>query len=303
MDYNLFLHEVTNELSLRYINTAKVKLSSVTKNNGVTHDCAIITENDKNISESIYLSQFYDLMQRDNLSVSEICDRIIELHTSLKAPDYIDASFFLEYKNVKPQIAFKLVNLMMNKELLKEVPHIIYLDLAIVFLCLVDDPAFGRGSILIRNSHLEKWGKTVNDLYEDALNNSKSLMPYKLMGMDEFLNRYKIRRELPYEESIPPLSGEVSNMYILTNDSQYFGASSLLYDNLLRNLAEQFKSSFFILPSSVHEVILFPTNNKDNLDAFNTMVREVNTYELRREDILSDHAYFYDYDDKALYAS
>ena len=50
----------------------------------------------------------------------------------------IDISFFTEFKQLKDRIIFKLINYERNKELLSKVPHIRYLDLAIVFYLLLE---------------------------------------------------------------------------------------------------------------------------------------------------------------------
>ena len=45
--------------------------------------------------------------------------------------------------------------------------------------------------------------------------------------------------------------------------------------------------------SSIHEVILIPAYDHDSYDELTSMVKEVNSTQLSKEEILSDHVYFY----------
>ena len=302
MDYNSFISNIENHMRNLYPDAA-ITLSKITKNNGVILDGISINENNRNICETIYLNRYYELYLKGAVSLDEVKDAIIDLHKKSMITDNIDFSFFKDFSEVKKRLSFRLINLMMNKELLKTVPHLIYLDFAIVFYCMIEDDNIGKGTVLIKNSHMEAWGVTEEELYDIAVRNSPNLLPSKIIGMDNYLSQLRIKRDIPFEESVPDTSPELCNMYILTNGDKYYGASVLMYENLLSDLSDRFLSSFFIIPSSIHEVILLPTNNKDNIGAFNHMVHEVNEQSLDREDILSDHAYYYDREDRALYAS
>jgi len=302
MDYNTFISNIEGFLRDQYPD-ADIRISKITKNNGVVLDGISVNENNTNISETIYLNKYYEMFTKGLYTLDEIKQSVLRLHQKALIPENVDFSYFNNFSKVKDKLAFKLINLMMNKDLLKDVPHIIYLDFAIVFYCIVDDDLIGKGTILVRNSHLESWSVTEEELYEIALKNCPALLPSRLIGMDKYLEHLHVKRDIPFEEDVPDTSPELCNMYILTNDDKYFGASVLMYDNLLSDLSDRFLSSFFILPSSIHEVILLPTNSKNNKQKFDSMVRDVNEQALSREDILSDHAYYYDRDDKALYAS
>ena len=83
-------------------------------------------------------------------------------------------------------------------------------------------------------------------------------------------------------------------MYILSNSGKVNGATCILYDGLLSQIAERLKSDFILLPSSIHEVILVPVDQCEELCTFSSMVAEVNETQLTDEEILSDHAYYYE---------
>ena len=99
-----------------------------------------------------------------------------------------------------------------------------------------------------------------------------------------------IRRLLPKSESR-------DFMYILSNTSGINGATSLLYKDELKTIARKIGEDFYILPSSVHEVILIPVSLAPSHEELSRMVQEVNETQVPDEDILSDRAYYYRVED------
>ena len=84
-------------------------------------------------------------------------------------------------------------------------------------------------------------------------------------------------------------------MYILTNKYKTNGATVLLYEGMIEALAEYFHMDLIILPSSIHELILMPVENFDpeELQYYTQVVQEVNENQVADDEVLSDHAYFY----------
>lgn len=58
-------------------------------------------------------------------------------------------------------------------------------------------------------------------------------------------------------------------------------------------LAGVLKENFYVLPSSVHEVIIVPESSQIRQSELERMVREINETQVPEEEILSNHAYFY----------
>lgn len=93
---------------------------------------------------------------------------------------------------------------------------------------------------------------------------------------------------------LPGFMPEENRMLILSNVQHFYGAGALLYPGLLERLAQEHGCGFFILPSSVHEVILLTDYGEDDPECLGSMVREVNRENVPREEFLSDHVYYYD---------
>ena len=87
--------------------------------------------------------------------------------------------------------------------------------------------------------------------------------------------------------------GDAVPMYVCTNTMKLNGAGTILYTGLLQEFADRVGSDVFILPSSIHEMILIPANEYCDVDYLKDMVRTVNATEVAPEEILSDNVYYY----------
>ncbi len=318
LSYDQFKQMLLEMLEALIPPEAALHLQSVTKNNQIHLDGLAILNTDKNISPTIYINYYYDdyvdhfgsQIEDDAISTESFADElshyfldlshtILKIHQENLPPTNFNVDFFQDFENVKEQLVFKLVNYDKNKDLLRKIPHIPYLDLAIVFLCYLD-PLFGsNATILITNEHLNLWKIKDQMLYEIAIHNTPKILPEELSTMEELIGNLMLSSgDECFEGAF--CDSCASDMYILSNASKVFGASCILYQNLLHHLSDHFSSSFYLLPSSIHEVILIPTRDSSCLSQFTQMVREVNETQLRAEEILSDHAYYYDRSKKAL---
>jgi hypothetical protein len=88
-------------------------------------------------------------------------------------------------------------------------------------------------------------------------------------------------------------------MYILTNQEGNFGAAELLRRDILCDIADRLQSDIIILPSSIHELIVIPDENGDN-EELARMVKEINITQVAVDEVLSDHVYRYERENKAV---
>lgn len=88
-------------------------------------------------------------------------------------------------------------------------------------------------------------------------------------------------------------------MFVVTNESKIHGASAMLRADLLEEHANMVDSSFYVLPSSIHELIF--VHGHGGPDDVREMVCEINDEQLDLSEVLAYNAYFYDKDEKLLY--
>lgn len=82
-------------------------------------------------------------------------------------------------------------------------------------------------------------------------------------------------------------------MYVLTNKDAKYGAGNIIIPKIRRNILNRFHGNdFYVLPSSIHEVILLPSDRitMSEEDLIN-MVRSINRSQVAVPDRLSDHVY------------
>lgn len=152
-------------------------------------------------------------------------------------------------------------------------------------------------TVLIRNEHLKTWGKDLNTVFSDARKNTPRVFPAELTPMSDFLqNAFPNSNEFidPDRDCVMK-----SELFILSNAIRQHGAICTLYDDIMNQIGKTLQDDFFVIPSSVHEVLLLKASDTDCME-LNEIIREVNETTVIPEEILSDHAYFYSRDRKEL---
>ena len=298
MEFTSFKTLVRDEVAKRTGEQFRVRINEVTKNNGVVLSGITMLQDDNNISPTIYLNQYYEAYENGDITMRCIVDDVLDTYERNKVNQSVDMRFFMDYERIKDRIIFKLIHAEKNKELLKDIPHIRYLDFAIVFQCLISDEMFGNATIMIHNAHLKIWEITKDELYEKAIKNTPELQKYDIKTMRDVLCEMMLLEEMEGKEIINRDEyfeelRDAAPMYVLSNRTRVQGASCILYPNILKDFAAAVKSDFYILPSSVHEVILLPVQGDDDEEGLKRMVCEVNETQVEREEVLSDSVYYY----------
>ena len=82
------------------------------------------------------------------------------------------------------------------------------------------------------------------------------------------------------------------NLHVITNSEKYKGAAAIMNRKALRSFArEHHTNMLFVLPSSVHEMMISPFTEKTTADELSAIVREVNKTQVAPEERLTDRAY------------
>lgn len=291
MRYQKFIETVKEHIKQELQRQAYVY--PVLKNNGAIYDGLVILDPILNISPTIYLNPYYH-RYLDGVSMEDIYEDILKTYQENLPKDDFDISLFRDYSKAQKRIVMKLVNAQKNKNLLKNVPHILIYDLAIIFLCSVSDFMHEYATILIHNQHMELWNVTVEDLYEAAKVNSPKILAPRLDNLHDVFEHIT-------NESLPFL--EELNISILTNYLKVHGATCMVYPDLLGEVADIYEDDLIIIPSSIHEVLVFPKDNipsEYSLEHFGAMIQEVNETQLTDDEVLSDHVYWYHRDTKEI---
>lgn len=163
-----------------------------------------------------------------------------------------------------------------------------YLDLSKVY-CVMD----GEKGIFLKKKILKNGLFTEDELDDAAMWNTKDTIVWepiykkimRLAGqMDSFVSEEADSKDLAVME----------DLYVFTSEDIMFGGAALLYPERFFELASEVDSDLILIPSSIHEIIAVPASSRLSAD-INEMIREVNAEEVEENEQLSDHAYYYDY--------
>ena len=91
----------------------------------------------------------------------------------------------------------------------------------------------------------------------------------------------------------PENANEDNPLYVISTESECYGAAAILYPGFLEKTADELESDFFQLPSSLHEMILVKDDGNLKAEELIQMVKEINASEVRAEDKLTDIVYHY----------
>lgn len=270
---------------------AKIHFHETGKNNGVIYQAVTILEKGNPVSPDIHLEEFFADYKRGT-QINKIAKDLIHFWEEHKQDTGFRVEDFSDYENAKPRLRFRVVNYEENRERLSHMPHIPFLDLAVVFFYHVDTAKKDlQGSIQIEDSHLALWGIDKEELTEVAVNNTLQTMEVRFVGICKVLNELMGNHcEMPFEPEEEP------NMYVLSNKDNYFGAAVLYAPKILSRVSEKMKGDFLVIPSSVHEVIVIPSGAWADYERLNAIITEINEEQVAREEVLSNHLYYYDSD-------
>lgn len=269
-----------------------VDIKEVIKNNSLILHGIVVrdTTKESNVSPTIYLDNFYEGYLNDEITVEEIADKIIEQYNECRIEIPFSIELITKFENVKNKLRIKLINTIRNKEFLMGVPHKEFLDLSTVYQIVVFNDGEELGTISVTNDLIGMYGITVDKLHEYALENMKTMEPVYIRGITDTI------AELTGEDSEvmkDMLDDEIDeNMLIITNEGGNFGASQILQHETLIRIADIFKQDFYIVPSSIHEMMAVKHREND-VEGLKKIVKEVNDDVVCTEYILSYNVYHY----------
>ena len=272
-----------------------ISMKSVRKNNNITMEGLLIRYLDSSVAPTIYLNPYYE-QYSEGRTISHIAEEVAEIYRNNRDPWKEAPSF--EFSEIRDKILFRVINRGLNEEELMHMPHVEIGDFAVGFQWVVDTDDRRLGSVRVTDEQAESWGVTTDELTKLAVENSARDVPPVLKSIEEVL--HEIVRDnggsfcgLTESELKESSSEQEFPMYVLTNSRSHMGASALLALPFLDEFRERIGEDFWILPSSIHEVILVPVSKVEDRAKLCAMVREINETQVPPQEVLSDEVYSY----------
>lgn len=203
-------------------------------------------------------------------------------------------------ENVLENVVLQVLSRKRNRQLLKSHPHITFLDLAGIFRVPVGP--YKRNSLttaLITTQIAEKLNLTVDELTEAARRNTLAKFGVQFAGAQQMALCAMLGRSCG---SFAEATMAAPGLYTLTNEIQINGAALMLLPDILEQIGKKAGMDYYILPSSIHELLIVKDDGLVTAKALKEIVHEGNRTDsvIKPEDVLSDNVYFYSRKDKIL---
>jgi len=295
-DFNEFLDEVVKDINYRLGSDYNINIERILKNNACEFVSILIDrhqdeEKGAKVTPAIYMEKWYE-MYCEGYLMDDIVQEIIGVYEAsleeIKGFEEIKS----DKENIASHIFFRVINADANKSILSQSPHVLFEDLAITFHYMCSNDGKMLQSFRITDTIAMSWNIDKQELYDYAMMNTPVLFPEKFMSLKNIVLEHN-HEIASFEEEVDEVIDYDIPMYVLTNETGFNGASAMLYSVYLRRLAEKFESDIYVLPSSIHEVILLPDKGKMSVLELGSLVKEVNEKHVEATERLSDNVYRY----------
>ena len=292
---------------------AEPKIGEILKNNGERLLGLTLHTEDSNVAPTFYLESAFKRLEGGESFEAVMTDIAVALDKACQKDIMIEASdvtkMITEFDQAKDHLRCKLVNTEMNEDYLKDKPHTDFQDLSCIYLVdvSVGSPDGGNASVTITNQIMEQYNISTEELHQVAMENMEKNHPHKFQSMNEIIAEMMMGGYLEQGMSAEEAKEAANNMvemmgggsevvmHVLSNEDKLYGAAAMLDTKTMDEIAEKVGGDFYVLPSSVHEVIVVPKDIADKgYEALQDMVHEVNETQVSPEERLSDHVYQYD---------
>ena len=264
------------------------------KNNNVSRVGITFHDQGEKVGPVIYMESYREAAI-DGRPMSEIMREIAGIASrSMDKTERIGSLDYGDYESVKEYLSVTLINGRDNRQMLSRMPHRQMEDLALI-LELKFPMEEGIGSLKVSREMAELWAVDKDTLFAQAQENGLKAEPPSLQRMEDTMLSLAFDRDAAENLLENPAPEEVpSQLYVLSNTSKNKGAAVLSYPGVLEKADQLFPKGFYILPSSIHELLIVPKSPEIDPRELGEMVRAVNRTEVAKEEQLSDRVYEYD---------
>lgn len=287
-----FIEEHGEELKPAELRDYELKIMLMHKVNETLHGVSMQLKGQENCTSAsiVYIEHYYNEFRRSKTyTVFDVVRKMFQdiIHNSKTLPD-IKQMYLAANITKDTTVEMRLVNYERNIEMLQELPHRKFLDLAVIYQIPLethnDDWA---ANITITNEYAQLLGITEEELFNKAMQYVVEKYPAKIIPMNALL-------PMQYVLDMYGLKDE-DFMYVCANFKFKNGATTMLYEGVLRDFANKIGHDLIILPSSLHELILIADVDRDYAQ-LRDIVQEINQTELADADFLSNNIYKYSRD-------
>lgn len=282
LDYNGFKKELIKTVHDKIDHKINITVSTIKDRGGRERDSVSFEESEDQLYPAVFLDSVYDQYLAG--STLSACAEFVSAIYRCSQKD-IQKVFYKDWNHAKGNIRMAVIHKAWNQkssDSLEGVPHVEFLDL--VLYCRIIRTEDDAGTI-VKNYMLKEWKISKKELWATAFDNFKQ-EEFQIKPIEEVIRFYwPDDPKMEQQESRTPI-------YVLTNKCQNLGAVGMLRVDLLELFAGLCGCNWYILPSSVHEVLLTPDEGVVSQE-LRRIVQEVNCEQVDEEEQLSDEVYYY----------
>ena len=249
---------------------------------------------DNPVVPNINLEKFYEEFIAQGGTLRDLDSILNTMAQQIQNEPTLETAWLMDYSNVKDKLFIRVSDAKENAAMLAKAPHQEFDGLAVTYHIAFEGEHGIQASTPVTNSMLEMYGINEQQLRTDAMESVQNAYPSQFISLGAMMSRMMGVDE----EMMPPM--DVPQLMVLTNDQALYGAGALFYPGQLDTIASQIGSDYFVIPSSIHEVLILPDDGTIDRHAIESMIQEVNMTAVAPEERLSDHAYHYDAKDHIL---
>lgn len=285
LNYDEFKRELLKGVREKVGGDVTVEIVAIQKNNRTKKDTIAFSDKENNLQPLIYMDSIYS-QYCAGAELSVCVGFAVEVYRSAMEIDMDTA--YKEWKDVRGKIEMTVINKAWNEDAMSGIPHMDFLDLVLYCRIIIDKNENGVASMIVQKHMLKEWEISEEELWEAAFSNLKT-EEFEIKDVNEVLRFIFPEGDLT---GLPNKNKFESALYVLTNKYQNRGAIGMLRTDLLEKFAEWGDCDLYILPSSIHEVLLL-RDDEIPVDELKRMVRSVNRGVVDEMDRLSDEVYHY----------
>ena len=304
MDFEEFREKLKEDLGERLFartgDDFEITSSSVNKLQNAGYEGISVRKEGEAVGINLDVADFYKGLEDGRADYDSILDKGTEvaIRGFEEAPAF-NVEDLSNYDVMKEHLSMQVVATERNAEMLESIPHKEIEDMSVVCRFIVSSDKEGIGSILVTNQLLQSMNVTEEQLFNDAMKYAPDLRPSEIRGMADILAEMMGVDVSELENQFGGGMGQPEiPMYVATTQDKTNGAGIIAYPGFMEMASEKLGGDFFLLPSSVHEVILIPDKPDMKYSELENMVKEVNATQVDLKDQLSDHVYHYDAKEK-----
>lgn len=242
----------------------------------------------------VYLEPFYDAYLNKGMNMGRI---MVQIGTT--AADGIEKGKLAvgemlgsipdmaDWNKVKDKVTVRVIGVSRNTNLLQNVPCRLFGDIALIYQVSATAQDDTLLTVRITNDLMDRYGISEPQLYEAAMENSQRMMKVTCRPMGEVIG------DLMGSSMAEEAWEAPAKLYVLSNETLQFGAAALFYPGVIEKIGKNIPEGFYILPSSIHEVLILPKNQGEKA-MLETMVQEINATQVAPDEVLSDFVSEYD---------